>query len=70
MRIKDENRIRVSTAAKLRDVKRQSIYWHVTEGNLNSIKIDGNLYVDREQVLKWKPKGPGEYRRRKKDNAK
>ena len=57
--------IRVSTAAKLRGVTRQSIYWHVAEGNLKSTELDGNVYVDRDDVLDWKPKGKGEYRRRK-----
>ena len=67
MRIKDENRIKVSTAAKLRGVTRQAIYWHIDEGNLKSIEIDGNVYLDREQVLLWKPKGVGEYQTKKKD---
>lgn len=66
MKIKDENRIRVSTAAKLRGVRRQAIYWHVSEGNLNSMEIDGNLYVDKLEVLSWEPKKAGEYRPRKK----
>lgn len=58
--------IRASTAAALRGVSRQSIYWHVSQGNLKSMELDGNLFVDRDEVLNWRPKGKGEYRARKK----
>jgi hypothetical protein len=47
-------------------VRRQAIYWHINEGNLKSMNLDGNIYVDKEEVLRWKPKGKGEYRSRTK----
>lgn len=59
-----ENWIKASTAAKLRGVTRQSIYWHIAEGNLKSMQLDGNVYVDRDEVKAWQPKGKGEYRKR------
>lgn len=64
------NWIKVSTAAKLRGVRRQAIYWHIAEGNLKSMKLDGNTYVDRDSLLAWKPKGKGEYRERDKTKSK
>jgi hypothetical protein len=59
--------IRVSTAAKLKGVRRQTLYYHLKEGNLKSVlEMDGNTYLDRDEVLALKPKGKGEYRPRKK----
>lgn len=63
------NWIKASTAAKLRGVSRQTIYWHVAEGNLKSMELDGNVYVDRDSLLAWKPKGKGEYRERQKPDS-
>ena len=57
--------IRASTAAKLRGVTRQTIYWHIAQGNLKSMELDGTHYVDRDELIDWKPKGKGEYRKRK-----
>ncbi|MFN6965238.1 MAG: hypothetical protein ACK4S4_15940 [Pyrinomonadaceae bacterium] len=58
--------IRVATAAKLKGVRRQSIYYHIKMGNLVSFDLDGNTYVDRDEVLNLKPRGKGEYQKRKK----
>lgn len=58
--------IKVSTAAELKGVKRQTIYYHIKEGNLNSFDLDGNTYVDPKEVINLKPRGKGEYRKRKK----
>lgn len=52
----------MSTAAKLRGVRRQTIYWHIEQGNLKHMQLDGNRYVDLEDLRKWEPKGKGEYK--------
>jgi len=58
--------IRVSTAAKLIGKRRQTIYYHISEGNIrNVMDMDGVTYVDRDEVLALKPKGKGQYRPRK-----
>lgn len=56
--------IRVSTAAKLKGVTRQSIYYHISNGNLGVLDMDGNQYVARDDVISLKPRGKGEYRKR------
>lgn len=42
--------IHISTAAELRGVKRQSIYYQVANGNLQIVVIDGTMFVKRSQV--------------------
>lgn len=69
MATKKKTWIRVSTAARLRGVSRQAIYWHVHEGNLETMELDGVVYVNKEQVLNWKRKGEGEYRPREKSET-
>ncbi len=56
--------IRASTAAKLRAVSRQSIYYHIKEGNIISMEMDGITFVDKDSLLNWKPRGVGEYKKR------
>ncbi len=48
--------IRVSTAARLREVDRQAIYYHINEGNLRTKDEDGMIFVLRDQVMKLKLK--------------
>jgi predicted site-specific integrase-resolvase len=55
--MKEKTWIRVSTAAKLKGVRRQTIYWHINEGNLSYLDLDGNKYVDRDEVIKLEHKG-------------
>lgn len=54
--------IRVSTAAQLRKVKRQAIYYHIREEHLQVKNLDGVLFVLRAEVLslemKRAPKQP------------
>lgn len=58
--------IRVATAAKEKHVRRQTIYYHIKSGNLkNVLDMDGNTYVDHDEVLNLKPRGKGEYQKRK-----
>ncbi len=42
--------IRVSTAAKLRKVARQAIYYHVKKGTIKSKVIDGRTFVDENEI--------------------
>lgn len=42
--------IRVSTAAALKGIARQNIYWHIEQGNLRTKTIDGMMFVSRASV--------------------
>lgn len=57
--MKKENLIRAASAAKHLGVKRQSIYYHIKEGNLKTVDVDGVTYVDRNQVAKLKVRRKG-----------
>ena len=54
--------IRVSTAAKLRGIKRQNVYYHIAQGHLTVKDMDGYTLVSRDEVdkLKLKRKLKGE----------
>jgi len=55
--------IRPSTAAKLRGVKRQAIYYHIGEGHLKVKEMDGpSLYVYKPQILKYPFREPNNNR--------
>ena len=43
--------IKISTAANLIGVTRQTIYKHLNLGHLNLIEIDGMKFVNRDDVL-------------------
>lgn len=46
--------IRVSTAAGLRDVDRQAIYYHVNQGHLKTKVIDEVTFVEKSEVMSLK----------------
>jgi predicted DNA-binding transcriptional regulator AlpA len=42
--------IRVSTAAKIKGLDRQTIYYHIENNNLKTTVIDGTIFVSRSDV--------------------
>ncbi len=46
--------IRVSSAAKVRGVSRQVMYYHINAHNIKTMELDGVKYVDRNAVLEMK----------------
>ena len=46
--------IRPSTAARLRGVRRQAIYYHIDHHTLKTKNMDGNVYVEQSAVLALK----------------
>lgn len=51
---KDSEWIRASTAAKIKGVTRQAIYYSINEGKLKTLEIDGNIFVDKDEVQELK----------------
>jgi|GEM_PF-2231583 len=47
--------ITLTTAAKMRGVTRQAISRLVQRGNLSVVEIDGQRFVKRSEVAKYKP---------------
>ena len=47
---KKDELIRVTTAAKLKGVRRQAIYYHIEQKRLRTKVIDENIYVYRDEV--------------------
>lgn len=43
--------IKVSSAAKLRGISRQAMYYHVDNNSIRTMELDGVTYVDKEAVL-------------------
>jgi hypothetical protein len=52
MPLKRSNLIKISSAARLRGVERQTMYYHVRKHNLKVEEIDGTMYVDRDAAMK------------------
>lgn len=50
--------IGVASAAKRKGVKRQSIYYHVNNGSLASLTIDGTVFVWADEVDALELRGP------------
>lgn len=52
------NLIRITTAARLKEVERQSIYYHIKSGHLTKTKIDGVIFVLRDEVERLEIRKP------------
>jgi len=55
VKINPDDLIRQATAAKMRGVSPQAINRLIERGSLNTVVIDGLVFVYREEVEKYKP---------------
>lgn len=51
--------IKISTAAKIRDVSRQAMYYRVMSDKIPVYILDGNKYIDKETALNIIFRGQG-----------
>ena len=68
--INPDDCLKVSTAAAIKGIERQAIYYHIDQGNLTLLEIDGVKFVLRSEIDSLKPRGnKGNKKKQKSDST-